>query len=152
MGDRPAAVPAGLPRGGFAVVADQQRERDRRRRRHSDDIVCVQNAYNLADRFSDPVLHECTARDIPFVPFCPLGWPKKQHDAIRTNPVVTDIAARCGAISEQVALAWLLAIADNVLLIPGTSSRAHLAENLAAGSLALSDDDVAALSAAFNGP
>jgi aryl-alcohol dehydrogenase-like predicted oxidoreductase len=114
------------------------------------DVVCVQNAYNLADRSSDPVLHECTARNIPFVPFCPLGWPNKQHQAIRSNPVVTDIATRYAATPEQVALAWLLAIADNVLLIPGTSSRAHLAENVAAGSLALEDDDTTALSVAFS--
>ena len=93
------------------------------------DIVCVQNAYNLADRASHAVLNECTARGIAFVPFCPLGWPKKQHDAIRTHPVVTRIAASHGATPAQVALAWLLAIADNVLLIPGTSSRGHLAEN-----------------------
>jgi pyridoxine 4-dehydrogenase len=113
------------------------------------DIACVQNAYNLADRSSAPVLKECTARGIAFVPFCPLGWPKKQHDAIRTNPVVTGIAASHGATPAQVALAWLLAIADNVLLIPGTSSRAHLAENLAAGSLSLQDDEVASLRAEF---
>jgi aryl-alcohol dehydrogenase-like predicted oxidoreductase len=116
------------------------------------DIGCVQNAYNLADRSSAPVLNECTARGIAFVPFCPLGWPKKQHDAIRTNPVVTGIAASHGATPAQVALAWLLAIADNVLLIPGTSSRGHLAENLAAGSLSLQDDEVAILSAAFSEP
>jgi aryl-alcohol dehydrogenase-like predicted oxidoreductase len=64
---------------------------------------------------------------------CPLGWPKQQHDAIRINPVVTAITASHGATPAQVALAWLLAIADNVLLIPGTSSRNHLAENLGAG-------------------
>jgi pyridoxine 4-dehydrogenase len=115
-------------------------------------IVCVQNAYNLADRASDAVRNECTARGIAFVPFCPLGWPKKQHDVIRTNPVVTGIAASHGATPVQVALAWLLAIADNVLLIPGTSSRSHLAENLAAESLSLQDDEVARLSAAFSEP
>lgn len=116
------------------------------------DIVCVQNAYNLADRSSETVLQECIARGIAFVPFCPLGWPKTQHDAIRTNPVVTGIAAGHGATPAQVALAWLLAIADNVLLIPGTSSRGHLAENLAAGSMSLDDDEIASLSAAFGGP
>jgi len=116
------------------------------------DIVCVQNAYNLADRSSAPVLKECTARGIPFVPFCPLGWPKEQHDAIRTNPVVTRVAARHGATPARVALAWLLAIADNVLLIPGTRSRGHLTENLAAGSLSLDDDDVASLNTAFSEP
>src|SRR6201998_3030950 len=98
------------------------------------DIVCVQNAYNLADRSSDPVLNECVARNIAFVPFCPLGWPKKQHDAILNNPVVAGIAVSHGATPPQVALAWLLAIADNVLLIPGTSRRGQLAENLGAGS------------------
>jgi aryl-alcohol dehydrogenase-like predicted oxidoreductase len=116
------------------------------------DIVCVQNAYNLADRSSDSVLGECTNRGIAFVPFCPLGWPKNQHDAIRTNPVITGVAARHGATSAQVALAWLLATGDNVLLIPGTRSRGHLAENLAAGSLSLHDDEVACLSTAFIDP
>ena len=116
------------------------------------DIICVQNAYNLAQRSADPVLNECTARGIAFVPFCPLGWPKRTRDAIRTNPVVTGIAARHDATPAQVALAWLLAIADNVLLIPGTSSRSHLAENLAAGSVSLQDDEVASLSTAFGEP
>jgi aryl-alcohol dehydrogenase-like predicted oxidoreductase len=116
------------------------------------DIVCVQNAYNLADRSSAAVLKECAARGIAFVPFSPLGWPKKQHDAIRTNPVVAGIAVSHGATPAQIALAWLLAIADNVLLIPGTSSRGHLAENLGAGSLSLRDDEVASLSAAFSEP
>jgi pyridoxine 4-dehydrogenase len=112
------------------------------------DIVCVQNVYNLANRSSAPVLEECTAQGIPFVPFCPLGWPKAQHDAIRTNPVVNRIAASHGATPAQVGLAWLLAIADNVLLIPGTSSRGHLVENLAAGSLSLHDNDIASLNEA----
>jgi len=113
------------------------------------EIVCVQDAYNLADRASNPVLQECIARGIAFVPFCPLGWPKKQHDAIRTNPVVIDIAAGRGATAARVALA--LAIAHNILLIPGTSSRRHLAENLAAEALSLHDDEIASLDAAFGG-
>jgi pyridoxine 4-dehydrogenase len=113
------------------------------------DIVCVQNAYNLTHPSTDPVLNECTARGIAFVPFCPLGWPKKARDAIRTNSVVTGIAARRDAAPAQVALAWLLAIAVNVLLIPGTSNRGHLAENLAAGSVSLQDDEVVSLSKAF---
>jgi pyridoxine 4-dehydrogenase len=116
------------------------------------DIVCVQNAYDLAHGSPDPVLNECTARGIAFVPFCPLGWPRKARDAIRTNPVVTGIAARHDATPAQVALAWLLAIADNVLLIPGTSSRSNLAENLAAWSVSLQDDEVASLSTAFGEP
>jgi pyridoxine 4-dehydrogenase len=71
---------------------------------------------------------------------------------MRSNPVVTGIAASHGATPAQVALAWLLAIAENVLLIPGTSSRAHLAENLAAGSLSLQDDEPTRLSMAFRKP
>jgi pyridoxine 4-dehydrogenase len=114
------------------------------------DIVCVQNAYNLADRSATPLLHECAARGIAFVPFCPLGWPKEQHDAIRTDPLVRGIAAGHGASTAQVALAWLLAVADNVLLIPGTSSRGHLAENIAAESMSLRDDEIAKLSSAFS--
>jgi aryl-alcohol dehydrogenase-like predicted oxidoreductase len=106
------------------------------------DIVCVQNAYNLANRSSEQVLNVCAARGIPFVPFCPLGFPKAQRDAIRTNPVVNRIAAGHGATPTQVALAWLLAIADNVLLIPGTRTRGHLAENLGAASLSLGDNDI----------
>jgi aryl-alcohol dehydrogenase-like predicted oxidoreductase len=116
------------------------------------DIVCVQNAYNLADRASDPVLNECTARGIAFVPFCPLGWRKEQHDAIGTHPVVPHIAATHTATTAQVALAWLLSIADNVLLIPGTKNRGHLNENLAAASILLNDDEVAALNTAFGEP
>ena len=112
------------------------------------DIVCVQNVYNLANRSSARVLEECTARGIPFVPFCPLGWPKAQHDVIRNDPVVNRIAASHGATPAQVALAWLLAIADNVLLIPGTSTRGHLVENLAAGSLSLHDNDITSLNQA----
>jgi pyridoxine 4-dehydrogenase len=114
------------------------------------DIVCVQNAYSLANRSSEPVLNECTVRGIAFVPFCPLGWPKAQHNAIRTNPVVNRVAANHGATPAEVALGWLLAIADNVLLIPGTRSRGHLAENLAAGLLSLHDDEVASLNKVSN--
>jgi pyridoxine 4-dehydrogenase len=113
------------------------------------EIVCVQNVYHLAHRYPDSVLKECTARGIAFVPFSPLGWPKKARDAIRTEPVVIGIAARHDATPAQIALAWLLAIADNVLLIPGTSRPSHLAENLAAGSVSLQDDDVASLNTAF---
>jgi len=114
------------------------------------DIVCVQNAYSLADRTSEPLLIECIARDIAFVPFFPLGGWDAQRDAILSNPVVTAIAARHGALPAQVALAWLLAIAPNVLLIAGTTSCGHLAENLGAADLALADDEIASLTNAFS--
>jgi pyridoxine 4-dehydrogenase len=114
------------------------------------DIVCVQNAYSLTDRTSEPLLIECIARDIAFVPFFPLGGWDAQRDAILSNPVVTAIAARHGALPAQVALAWLLGIAPNVLLIAGTTSCGHLAENLRAADLALSDDEIASLTNAFS--
>src|SRR6476659_7261004 len=112
------------------------------------DIVCVQNWYNLADRSASRVLDECIVRGIAFVPFGPLG----RGDVIRANPVVTGIATGHAATHIQVALGWLLAIADNVLLIPGTSSRGHLAENLGADSVLLQDDEIARLTPAFSQP
>jgi pyridoxine 4-dehydrogenase len=110
------------------------------------DIVCVQNLFNLADRQSLAVLRECRDRGIAFVPFCPLGWPRTERDRILRHPSVVAIAARHRATPAQVALAWLLGLAPNVLLIPGTRSRAHLAENLGAGSVPLSSEDMRELS------
>jgi pyridoxine 4-dehydrogenase len=109
------------------------------------DIVCVQNLFHLADRRSGPVLDECLSRGIAFVPFCPLGWPRGQDNPVLTSPVLTQIAARLGATPAQVALNWLLQLAPNVLLIPGTGSVAHLHENLAAEELTLDDDALHAL-------
>jgi pyridoxine 4-dehydrogenase len=114
------------------------------------EIVCVQNFFNLAARGSMHILDECSAREIAFVPFCPLGYPKAQREEILTNPVVNSVAAAHEASATQVALAWLLATAPNVLLIPGTRTRAHLAENLAVGDLWLGDRDIALLNEEFS--
>jgi diketogulonate reductase-like aldo/keto reductase len=95
------------------------------------------------------VLRECDKRGIAFVPFSPLGWPRSQHNAILTNSVVTTVACHHGATAAQVVLAWLLALAPNVLLIPGTSSRTHLRENLAAGALSLEQDEIVRLTDQF---
>ena len=113
------------------------------------EIVCVQNFFNLADRNSLPIVHECAARGIAFVPFCPLGYPRTQREAILTNPAVAAVAARHDATPPQVALAWLLALGSHMLLIPGTRTRTHLAENLGACRLWLEDRDIAGLDAAF---
>jgi pyridoxine 4-dehydrogenase len=113
------------------------------------EIVCVQNYFNLAARDSMPIVDECSAREIAFVPFCPLGYPRAQRETILTHPVVNSIAARHGTSAVQVALAWLLSVAPNVLLIPGTRTRAHLAENLAAGDLWLGDPEIALLNQEF---
>lgn len=109
------------------------------------DIVCVQNYLNVLDRESTPVLEACTSRGIAFVPYCPLGWPGGQHDRILGNPIVVETASGLDATPSQVALAWLLGLAPNVLLITGTSSQAHLGENLAAADLRLNDDATEAL-------
>jgi len=103
------------------------------------DIVCVQNLFNLADQQSRDVLTECSERDIAFVPFCPLGWPVEVRRLLLASPVLGALAARLRATPTQVALAWLLDLAPNILLIPGTRTRAHLAENLAVGSVDLDD-------------
>ncbi|KAA0700308.1 aldo/keto reductase family oxidoreductase [Neorhizobium sp. P12A] len=99
------------------------------------EIVCVQNQYNLAHR-SDDALIDALARDgIAYVPFFPLGG----FSPLQSS-TLSDVATRLGATPMQVALAWLLHRAPNILLIPGTSSVGHLRENLAAAELELSDD------------
>ena len=103
-------------------------------------IVCVQNQYNLAHR-TDDALIDALARDgIAYVPFFPLGGFSPLQSSI-----LSDVAQRLSATPLQVALAWLLHRAPNILPIPGTSSVAHLRENLAAADLALPDDAVGAL-------
>jgi pyridoxine 4-dehydrogenase len=103
------------------------------------EIVCVQNLFNAVDQRDPDVLVECAERGIAFVPYCPLGWPQRVRDQIRTSPVMVALAGRLGATPTQVALAWLLDLAPNVLLIPGTRTRAHLSENLRAADVVLDD-------------
>jgi len=103
-------------------------------------IACVQNLFHLAFRYGTPVLEECLRRGIAFVPFCPLGWPRGPDNPVLTSPVVIQTAARLGITPAQVALQWLLQLAPNVLLIPGTGSAAHLRENLAAERVTLDDE------------
>lgn len=99
------------------------------------DIVCVQNLYNVAHREDDALIEQLGAEGVAYVPFFPLGGftPLQSSD-------LSAVAARLGATPMQVALAWLLRRAPNILLIPGTSSLAHLRENLAAAELHLPDD------------
>src|SRR6478672_7467073 len=92
------------------------------------EIVCVQNLFNLADRRSLGILEECSERNIAFVPYCPLGWPGNIRKQILTSPILAALAARLRATAVQIALAWLLDLAQNILLIPGTRTRKHLAE------------------------
>ncbi|GAA1345956.1 aldo/keto reductase family oxidoreductase [Actinocatenispora thailandica] len=103
-------------------------------------IACVQNMYNVAARDDDPLVDACAEAGIAYVPFFPVGG---------FRPVTAErmdaIAARHDATVPQVALAWLLARSPNILPIPGTGSLAHLAENVAAGGLRLTDAELASL-------
>ena len=104
------------------------------------DIVCVQNNYNLAHRHDDALIDALGRDDIAYVPFFPLGGFSPLQSSI-----LTSVAERLGRTPMQVALAWLLHRAPNILLIPGTSSVAHLRENLAAGALKLDASTLAEL-------
>ena len=115
-------------------------EDDLRRALDRTEIVTVQNAYNLVDRASQPVLDLCTERGISFVPFFPLGSAFNDENPVLGNPAVKKAAADLGRTPAQIALAWTLSVAPNVLLIPGTSSVAHLEENLAVADIELPDD------------
>jgi pyridoxine 4-dehydrogenase len=104
------------------------------------EIVCVQNQYNLAHREDDHLIDQLDAEGIAYVPFFPLGG----FTPLQSNEL-SDVATRLGATPMQVALAWLLRRAGNILLIPGTSSIGHLRENLAAAELELPQDAMAGL-------
>jgi aryl-alcohol dehydrogenase-like predicted oxidoreductase len=107
-------------------------------------IAAVQNLYNLADRRSADVLAATAEAGIAFVPFFPLGAAWATDDVLGRRDVQA-LAARHDATTAQVALAWLLAAGPHVRLIPGTTSVAHLEENLAAGDVQLTPEDVAEL-------
>ena len=99
------------------------------------EIVCVQNYYNVAHRDDDHLIDDLARDGIAYVPFFPLGG----FTPLQSS-TLSDVAERLGATPMQVALAWLLRRAHNILLIPGTSSVTHLRENLAAAELNLPDD------------
>ncbi|WP_194243894.1 oxidoreductase [Nonomuraea phyllanthi] len=103
-------------------------------------IACVQNLYNLARRDDDPLIDACAEAGIAYVPFFPVGG---------FQPITAErldaVASRHRATAPQVALAWLLARTPNILLIPGTGSLDHLEQNIAAGELRLSKEDIAEL-------
>lgn len=103
-------------------------------------ILCVQNLYNLAHRSDDPLIDSLAAAHIAYVPFFPLGGFSPLQSA-----TLSKVANELDATPMQVALAWLLRRSPNILLIPGTSSLAHLRENLAAAELELSADTLKAL-------
>lgn len=106
------------------------------------EIVCVQNNYNLAHRDDDALIDELAGKGIAYVPFFPLGGFTPLQ-----STTLSEVAQQVGASPLQVALAWLLQRSPNILLIPGTSSLAHLRENLAVAQIKLSSDAIAKLNA-----
>jgi aryl-alcohol dehydrogenase-like predicted oxidoreductase len=103
-------------------------------------VVCVQNFYNVANRRDDKLIDSLAGRGIAYVPYFPLGG----FSPLQSGELHS-VAARLGATPMAVALAWLLRRSPNILLIPGTSSVAHLRENAAGAALTLSGDDLAEL-------
>jgi aryl-alcohol dehydrogenase-like predicted oxidoreductase len=120
---------------GLSNVTEEQL----RRAQALSPIVSIQNRYNLTDRGSESLVDVCAQEHIAFLPWAPIQDLDK--------PIVGEIAGRHGATTHQVALAWLLARSPAMLVIPGTSSRAHLDANVAAAGIELEADEVAALSA-----
>jgi pyridoxine 4-dehydrogenase len=140
--EEPFTVLAGLQQDGLikhlgvsTVTADQVAEAQ-----SIAPVVCVQNFYNIAHRVDDELVDSLAAQGIAYVPYFPLGgFSPLQSDRLSA------VAARLDATPMAVALAWLLQRSPNVLLIPGTSSVAHLRENVAGAALVLSGDELAEL-------
>ena len=110
-------------------------------------IACVQNAYSLVARDDEGMLELCLEHDIAWVPYFPLGGAFPGLPKVAEEPAVRQAATALGVSTAQVGLAWLLAHAPNVLLIPGTADAQHLEANVAAGSLVLDPETLAALDA-----
>ena len=115
-------------------------EKQLRRAQQLTPIVSIQNRYNLTDRGSESLVDLCEQEQIAFLPWAPI-------QGLDDVPVVVEIAARHEASQWQIALAWLLARSPTMLVIPGTGSRSHLEENVAAAGVQLSADEVASLNA-----
>jgi pyridoxine 4-dehydrogenase len=112
------------------------------------DVASVQNAYSVLDRSNEALVERCAERGIVFVPFFPLGSAFTGGPArLAADPAIAGIAEKRSATPAQVALAWLLARYERILLIPGTTSVAHLEENLASGNVELDEDDLSRLDA-----
>ena len=110
------------------------------------EVACVQNAFHLGDRTALPLIAACATRHIPFVPFNPLGSSNARRNIVAMPELVAQ-ASRLGVSPAQLALAWLLGLSDNVAVIPGTKSLAHLEDNVAAAAVVLDDEASTALGA-----
>ena len=110
------------------------------------DVSQIQNSYSIVDRADDPIVELCRERAVAFVPFFPLGSGFTGGPAkLAQDPTISKVAEKHRASASQIALAWLLVRYERMLLIPGTTSVAHLEENLAAIDIELDEDDLTAL-------
>ncbi len=110
------------------------------------EVACVQNPYSVVNRVDEPVLEICIEREIAYVPYFPLGSAFAGGPGqLAQDPAIAEVAERRGATVVQVALAWLLYRYERVLLIPGTSSVAHLEQNMAVADVELDDADLSRL-------
>jgi aryl-alcohol dehydrogenase-like predicted oxidoreductase len=148
LDDQLAAMTALRDEGKIGAIGLSGVTEDELRRALPAGIVCVQNAYSLVARDDEATLRLCQAEQIAWVPFFPLGgaFPGMTH--VADVPAVAAVAESLGVTAAQVGLAWLLRHSANTLLIPGTASIEHLAANIAAGSVEIPDDALAALDAA----
>lgn len=146
--DQLAAMIAMRDEGLIGAIGVSAVDFDRLKRAIPAGIVCVQNAYSLVSRQYEAMLELCVDQAIAWVPFFPLGgayfpeWPK-----VTDHPTIVDVASRMAITPSQVGLAWLLAHRPNILLIPGTASKAHLSENIAAASVTFDDETLCKLNA-----
>ena len=108
-------------------------------------VVCVQNRYGIDKRISDNTLRTCGEQGIAFVPFYAIAGDRREAGGVADNDAILAIARAHGATPAQVRIAWTLSRGPHVLAIPGTGNPDHLAENLAAGALRLSADELASL-------
>jgi aryl-alcohol dehydrogenase-like predicted oxidoreductase len=113
-------------------------EEQLRRAQHLTAVVSIQNRYNVTDRGSESLVDLCEEEQLTFLPWAPI-------QGVDDVPAVRDIAQQHGATSRQVVLAWMLARSPAVLVIPGTGSPSHLDDNVAAGGLDLTDEELATL-------
>ncbi|WP_433802656.1 aldo/keto reductase [Actinomycetospora sp. CA-084318] len=147
LDDQLATMTALRDEGKIGAVGLSHVSADQLRQALPSGIVCVQNAYSLVDRSSEDVLDLCRDHGIAWVPYFPLGggWPGQTQ--VTSLPAVQSVAERLGATPSQIGLAWVLTRSPETMVIPGTRSVAHLEENVAAGSVSLSAEDLATLDA-----
>jgi aryl-alcohol dehydrogenase-like predicted oxidoreductase len=145
--DQLAELAALREAGKIRSIALSNVDADRLRHALPVGIEAVQNAYNLLDRGTEPVLEVCREHDVAWIPYIPLGSAFPGHRKVTEDATVLAVARELGATPSQVGLAWLLAHHERTLLIPGTADREHLVENLAAAEVELGPDAMARLDA-----